>query len=616
MEITANNSLSNLSWVTPFEAALLQLPNLADGMEHCQVALPSLQRGAVWTLPSLQRGAVWRPRQVEALWDSLIRGFPIGSFLLAPYDPNDPYDQRRGSRLPRYGPPPRNVDHDLLDGQKCYHLLDGQQRWNAITLGFVNIWKSNPEFQDDGLWVDLDKPKDLLDGRKFIFRVVTRSHPWGYRRDDPNSRLNAQNRREALEAYECAYKETHSSIGTGNNISFRPGKLSLTHAWPWDAIAPVPFIFIAEAVKKGAFGRDLWAMVRQSMECLPYWCVEHLHNRISGRDWKAAVCKCLDDPTPYMESLALGVIGNLGMDGRSEYRIPILQLSPESMELPDKEGGPERPDALETLFVRVNSEGTRLEGEDLNYSILKSIYPDAEKLVEGSSHRLMPPSRLVTFVSRLVLATSKDGTPEKTPPSEPNVARFRRLIRGTDRDFSERMWKYIGLNESGKPTEEKSDAAKLLKYAKVLLTLSPNAGASYRLPPVLVTDLARRSQDAFFMLLVWLDRMRKAGKDPENIGDDDRRRIVGVITTLGWFAPRPDKCLETLWQRLTRSDPENFFAAGVLNECLQRTDREVIQLIRPLRPPLLKEAIKKCVTLAPGFSDPESEFWKKRPLSS
>ena len=36
------------------------------------------------TLPALQRGAVWQARQVEELWDSLLRGFPIGAFLLAP----------------------------------------------------------------------------------------------------------------------------------------------------------------------------------------------------------------------------------------------------------------------------------------------------------------------------------------------------------------------------------------------------------------------------------------------------------------------------------------------------------------------------------------------------
>jgi Protein of unknown function DUF262 len=42
-------------------------------------------------LPALQRGAVWKPYQIEGLWDSLVRSFPIGAFLLAPID-----KERRG----------------------------------------------------------------------------------------------------------------------------------------------------------------------------------------------------------------------------------------------------------------------------------------------------------------------------------------------------------------------------------------------------------------------------------------------------------------------------------------------------------------------------------------
>ena len=29
-------------------------------------------------LPTLQRGFVWQPHQMEALWDSILRGYPIG----------------------------------------------------------------------------------------------------------------------------------------------------------------------------------------------------------------------------------------------------------------------------------------------------------------------------------------------------------------------------------------------------------------------------------------------------------------------------------------------------------------------------------------------------------
>jgi uncharacterized protein with ParB-like and HNH nuclease domain len=50
----------------------------------------SLQQISLWTksnsnvsLPALQRGLVWKPAQVELLWDSILRGFPIGSFMFS-----------------------------------------------------------------------------------------------------------------------------------------------------------------------------------------------------------------------------------------------------------------------------------------------------------------------------------------------------------------------------------------------------------------------------------------------------------------------------------------------------------------------------------------------------
>ena len=34
-------------------------------------------------LPPLQRSFVWKASQIESLWDSILRGFPIGSFLMS-----------------------------------------------------------------------------------------------------------------------------------------------------------------------------------------------------------------------------------------------------------------------------------------------------------------------------------------------------------------------------------------------------------------------------------------------------------------------------------------------------------------------------------------------------
>ena len=203
MEAATNDSSLKPFFISPFKAATWQLPHLANGGTYHRV-----------TLPPLQRGEVWRPRQIEMLWDSLIRGFPIGFFLLAPYGQHDP---NQGSREGRYAAKYNEADFSHKDGEQCYHLLDGQQRWNAITLGFVNVWEPNSVVPADldALWVDLDEHEGITDGREFIFRVVTRSHPWGYQLNDPSQRLSAQHRREALEAYETAYSSPFAQILSG-----------------------------------------------------------------------------------------------------------------------------------------------------------------------------------------------------------------------------------------------------------------------------------------------------------------------------------------------------------------------------------------------------------------
>lgn len=42
----------------------------------------------VAALPALQRAAVWNVKQIEELWDSMLRQFPIGAFIVSPIDAN------------------------------------------------------------------------------------------------------------------------------------------------------------------------------------------------------------------------------------------------------------------------------------------------------------------------------------------------------------------------------------------------------------------------------------------------------------------------------------------------------------------------------------------------
>ena len=104
-------------------------------------------------LPIVQRGFVWKVSQIERLWDSIFRGYPIGAMLLS----------HEGENL---------------------MLLDGQQRATSIALGFYNPWVKDKDHIGNAnnlpiVWIDVN-PRKKTDTQEFVFRVVTRSHPWGY----------------------------------------------------------------------------------------------------------------------------------------------------------------------------------------------------------------------------------------------------------------------------------------------------------------------------------------------------------------------------------------------------------------------------------------------------
>ena len=84
-----------------------------------------------YLLPAIQREFVWQPEAIELLFDSLMRGYPIGSFLFWKVSPErskeynfyqfiTDYDQRTKTHNPRH-PSPSSLT-------ELTAVLDGQQR--------------------------------------------------------------------------------------------------------------------------------------------------------------------------------------------------------------------------------------------------------------------------------------------------------------------------------------------------------------------------------------------------------------------------------------------------------------------------------------------------------
>ena len=132
------------------------------------------------SLPMIQRGFVWKPAQIFELWDTLLQGLPIGALLVSELG--------------------KNVKSIPLTGQTAaieaaggsLGLVDGQQRTLAMLAGWP-LPAGTPI--SHRLWVDFaDTPRS---GEHFRMRVTTRNQPFGFARDNPNSKLSLAERSKA-----------------------------------------------------------------------------------------------------------------------------------------------------------------------------------------------------------------------------------------------------------------------------------------------------------------------------------------------------------------------------------------------------------------------------------
>ncbi|MEV0216963.1 DUF262 domain-containing protein [Micromonospora sp. NPDC050695] len=104
--------------------------------------LTDIGKGTI-RVPAFQRPFVWRPAQMLELFDSIERGYPIGSLLLWQTDLPIPSLERIGGlSIP---PPP-------TAGQQISYLLDGHQRVSTL-FGVLNRPPRRGPAEDDGEWI-------------------------------------------------------------------------------------------------------------------------------------------------------------------------------------------------------------------------------------------------------------------------------------------------------------------------------------------------------------------------------------------------------------------------------------------------------------------------------
>lgn len=260
-------------------------------------------------IPNIQRGLVWKSLQMELLWDSILRGFPIGSMLVL---------DKKG-----FG-----------EGD----LLDGQQRANAIIAGFNKTNILGEKKPKNIIWLDLTYTKSESDKerRKFGIRTTNSSHPWGY--DGYGNKLSASDRRESLRK---AYGDNYSRKKSDWDIrKFVPHYFSKQKDF-----LPIPLAILVSAAK----GKTISNM-------------QEFKNTVVGD------VKKFSEKSPTWKNLYEDkVLKFIENEANKEFFSTFLELNNYRIIFNFVDNN----DDIEILFNRVNSRGTQMTNAELAYAAIK-----------------------------------------------------------------------------------------------------------------------------------------------------------------------------------------------------------------------------------------------------
>lgn len=402
-------------------------------------------------IPPLQRGLVWKPKQVELLWDSILRGFPIGSFMLS----------------------------EGKEQTKSYSLLDGQQRYNAIAIAYNNKGQNNDE---SILWIDIKHKK--TNNRKFWIKASTSAHPWGY--DDEHKRLSAGDCRTALKDF-----------GLSENIFYIDG-IDLKQAWPVCSNTPIPlFLFLeADTTSEDSFVQDIIARIEK---------YKNDFTRLATISDEIKRDKIKQDEIKQNIKALYGAFKRLKL-----YTISVNILSQDVLTSEDDgKGSDSEITALETLFYRLNTGGTQITSDELSYSAIKAYWHDIEDLkIKEENRRVidirntvalesMPPEKLAMLVFRLALIKT-----DKNEAFQGNIkiAKIRELSP-ENKNGNEKNSKYQKA-----VVEIYEKLRSIMRKIDLWLGVNDNIDSTDSTPKILRTSIARGSSDIFLLLMYFADK--------------------------------------------------------------------------------------------------------------
>ena len=206
---------------------------------------------------------------------------------------------------------------------------------------------------------------------------------------------------------------------------------------------------------------------------------------------------------------------------------------------------------LEVLFNRLNTGGTRISQDDLNYSAIKAYWGDIKNKNEIVAKQYMSPAKLVMLVFRLALTQSDI---EKGLSAPLSIRKIRDLAqKEEEQETKERIENlYVNLDEIMARVDKWLDV-----YNK------NNDRGQNAMPAYIRTSIARNSPEVF-LLLMFLAAEELEGK-MEILPSDAR----GLALLLHWFGIDRKRAAEEIFKHIKKGWNLDSVREG-LAECLEK----------------------------------------------
>ena len=365
-------------------------------------------------LPMLQRGSVWKPSQIIDLWDSLLRGMPIGAMIVGKITSKD---NQLVSMIDL-------ITRETLEIQpeRALSLIDGQQRTVAMLMGWAARSADTEMSNQRGtafaqrVWVDFGKDKPPAN-HLYRFRITTLNQPFGTSPSSPDSRLSLAEKREARSKFAylfntrmqaTVYKyaipfpfERSICIPLDVLIAARSSEGKITLAPYADEFESRHELLINESMRSQASNElPLVKGFASALELEKYYRAVVSSYANSIRD---IACQ-----SARLERLSIQI------DVALNQKIPLIYLDSKLLtgaaENMDGEALTAAP-PLAILFHRIGNNFTKLSDSDYVFAVLKSVIPQfhsyVEKLLNPGSNAvaaMLTPTDLAVSAVRLVAA--------------------------------------------------------------------------------------------------------------------------------------------------------------------------------------------------------------------